>query len=112
MATNLTFSCLEDSFGGLLPPEYVSFFYYDICIDKETDYHHFYDWSIEVEDFLKRNNTLIEVKDEKDLPPTVKENEVYFSFVKEDSQNKAAAFFRHLRNAFSHFSIGYNDQVL
>lgn len=112
MATNLTFSCLEDSFGGLLPPEYVSFFYYDICIDKETDYHHFYDWSIEVEDFLKRNNTLIEVKDEKDLPPTVKENEVYFSFVKEDSQNKAAAFFRHLRNAFSHFSIGYNDRYL
>ena len=112
MATNLTFSCLEDSFGGLLPPEYVSFFYYDICIDKETDYHHFYDWSIEVEDFLKRNNTLIEVKDEKDLPTSVKENEVYFSFSKKDNQNKAAAFFRHLRNAFSHFSISYDGKCL
>ena len=61
---------------------------------------------------MKRNNTLIEVKDEKDIPTSVNENEVFFSFTKEDSQNKAVAFFRHLRNAFSHFSIGYNDRYL
>lgn len=112
MGTSLTFSSLEDSYGGQLPPDYVKLFYYDICFDKETDYHHFYTWNAEIEDYLKRNNAVIEEKDENDLLLSVKENEVYFSYAKEDNNNKAAAFFRHLRNAFSHFLIGYDGRFL
>lgn len=112
MEKALTFSSLEDSYCGQLPPDYVKLFYYDICFDRETDYYHFYSWNAEIEDYLKRNNAVFEEKEVKDLPPSVKENEVYYSFAKEDNYNKAAAFFRHLRNAFSHFSIGYDGRYL
>ena len=40
-----------------------------------------------------------------DLPKIVEENRLYFVVDKIDKNNKAIAFFRHLRNAFAHFRI-------
>lgn len=113
MESQLIFSSLEDSFGGYLQPEDIRMFYYDICFDKETEYSKIYTWGQEVEEYRKNNHVKIEgVDDLKKLPATVKDNEVYFGMIEEDEQNMAAAYFRHLRNSFSHFSIGYNGNYL
>ena len=112
MDNYLAFSSLEDSYGGQLPPDYVKLFYYDICFDKETDYHHFYVWNQEVKDYLKNHNAIIEPKNEKDMPTSVNENEIFITFAKKDNKNEAVALFRHLRNAFSHFSIGYDGRFI
>lgn len=106
MSKELFFSAFQNSYSGQLSPDLVGLFYYDICFDAESDYHHLYEWTREIESYLRDNNIIIEAKKEDEIPASVKENEVYFVMLSKDNDNKAAALFRHLRNAFSHFSVG------
>lgn len=103
---DLIFDCLDDNYGGLLTPEDVHLFYYDIGLDSELKDSFIYDWNDEVEHFLKDNNLVIEDSVAESVPLTVSENQMFFTIGDKDGKNKAVAFFRHLRNAFSHYHIG------
>lgn len=105
----LRFSALEDNYGGVLPLKEVHYFYYDICFDCEMGYSLNYEWNKDVETFLDKNGIIIKVELEKDIPTSFEKNKLFFSLAEKDKKNKAAAFFRHLRNSFSHYEIGYNN---
>ena len=103
---DLEFSCLKESYGGKLSPKDLSLFYYDICFDKEDGFSLLYEWSDAVQSFLDINKITIEDRDIKTLPKTFDNNCIFFEMCSNDKENKAVAFFRHLRNAFSHYNIG------
>ena len=103
---NFDFSCLKDHYSGLLSPEDVFLFYYDIGIDVETGNSVIYNWDHDVEKYLADNKIVIDDCNMDEIPCQVSENQIFFSLCKEDESNKAISFFRHLRNAFSHYHIG------
>lgn len=104
--TDLDFSCLKDNYGGLLTPEDVHLFYYDIGIDAETGHSFIYSWDNDVESFISKQNLNISECTQNQIPLSVSANQIFFSLCDKDEGNKAVAFFRHLRNAFSHYHIG------
>ncbi len=105
----LKFTALEENYGGVLPLEDVHYFYYDICFDSEMGYSRSYEWNNEIQKFLDEKNIKIEALEENSIPHTFENNAIYFSYIKKDRDNKASALFRHLRNAFSHYEVGFND---
>lgn len=107
---DLVFSCLEDSYGGQLTPEDVHLFYYDIGFDSEMGHSIMYSWDNEIELFKAENNLIIDDCDITSMPTTIKKNEMFFIIEKCDNNNKAIAFFRHLRNAFTHYHIGLSGE--
>lgn len=108
MVKTLDFTGLKDYYGGPLGPDDLSLFYYDIGFDKETGTSFIYQWSKEIEDYLQKNNAIIELVSVDKLPTDFKDDEIYFTECNKDNGNKAVSFFRHLRNAFSHYTIGYS----
>ncbi len=102
----LNFDCLEDNYEGLLSPDDVYLFYYDIGIDSETGNSFIYVWDDKIEQFAKDNNLVIIDCDAASIPTTFSENKIYFTVGDKDNGNKAVAFFRHLRDAFAHYHIG------
>ena len=100
---NLQFNCLEDSFVGILLPEEVRLFYYDIGFDSEVNHSVSYCWDYDMDAFCLRNNLLIDECKKGFLPQTVSENKVFLSLC--EKEDKAMAFLRHLRNAFAHYRI-------
>ena len=109
MERQLKFSVLEDNYGGLLSLEDVHFFYYDVCFDHEMGYSLSYKWDKDIESFLKDNGILIEVVPVEQIPSSFEKNKMYLTMSEIDRENKAAAFYRHLRNSFSHYEIGRSD---
>ena len=103
-------SCLEENYGGPLPPKYTYLFYYDIGFDSEVGYSFNYQWNERVENFLLDNNIVIDHVENSDIPQTFEMNKIFFCFASKDNENKAVSFFRHLRNAFSHYNIGYHAE--
>lgn len=108
MDKKLEFTCLSENYGGLLCPQDLSLFYYDIGIDCETQQSFVYRWSDEVKEYLRRKNTVIQSTEE--IPQAINNNEIYFGMCESDKGNMAVAFFRHLRNAFAHYTIGYDGE--
>ena len=106
--TDLSFMCLKENYGGLLSPDDVRLFYYDICFENETENSFIYDWNKEIEAYLSVNNITIDAVLINEIPQSFENNKVFFTMVSSDKDNKAVAFFRHLRNSFSHYSIGYD----
>lgn len=107
MVKTLDFTGLKDYYGGPLGPDDLSLFYYDIGFDKETGTSFIYQWSKEIEDYLQKNNAIIDSVEREDIPSDFVNNQILFSMY-ENEDNKAVAFFRHLRNAFCHHHIGYS----
>ena len=90
---------------NILSPEEVHFFYYDIMNNAEDSIQFIYDWNNDVQDYLTSKGIVVEVREINDFPKIVEENRLYFVVDKIDKNNKAIAFFRHLRNAFAHFRL-------
>lgn len=106
----LKFDCLEDNYGGLLSPEDVHLFYYDIGIDSEMGNSFIYEWDDQIQKFVQDNNLVINVCDAASIPTTFSENKMFFTIGDNDKGNKAVAFFRHLRDAFAHYHIGTSGE--
>ena len=106
----LNYVCLEDNHLGLLSPEDVYLFYYDIGVDSEMGHSFIYSWNNDVEAFIKGEKLVIDSCDATIIPSSFNENEIFFTIGDEDEGNKAVAFFRHLRNAFSHYHIGLSGE--
>ncbi len=101
---------IEESHVGLLSPDDVYLFYYDIGFDSEMGNTFVYDWNNDVEAFNKDHNLIIDNCDAASIPLTFNENNMFFTIGDEDEKNKAVAFFRHLRNAFTHYNIGTSGE--
>ena len=106
----LKFACWEDSSVGLLTPEDVHLFYYDICSDNEMGQSFIYSWDKNVEEFIATNNLVINDCVAASIPSTFSENVIYFTIGDIFNGNKAAALFHHLRDAFAHYHIGLSGE--
>ncbi len=98
----LQFACLEDSHVGILSPEEVLLFYYDIGFDSEMK-NSIYCWDNEMDSFCSINNLSIDECQKGLLPQVVSENKIILSLY--ENEDKAMALLRHLRNAFAHYRI-------
>ncbi|WP_302558995.1 hypothetical protein [Phocaeicola coprocola] len=96
----------------ILSAEELHFFYYDVMRNTEDNIQFIYDWNNDIQNYLTNKGIVIEIKDKDSLPLKVDKDSLYFTIGENDKNNKAAAFFRHLRNAFVHFRIVHEDKYL
>lgn len=97
---------------SILSAEEVHFFYYDIMRNQEDGIQCVYDWNNDIQDYLDSKGIVMEVREINDFPEIMEKNRLYFTVDKSDKNNKAVAFFRHLRNSFAHFRIVREDEYL
>lgn len=98
---------LNPSNRGLLNGEDLLFFYYDVFAKKEDSITDIYDWDSEIDDFITSQGMVIDECDVSQMPNDYPENTLLFTnSVK--GETKLQAFFRHVRNAFSHMNIQRN----
>ncbi len=102
----MDFTLQTNSTHGSLSGDDLTFFYYDIGQDYLQGWPKCYDWNIVV---LKYKDIIdVQECDKKDIPADFNDNVIRFSVsnsIQSDNGNVACAFFRHLRNAFSHYRI-------
>lgn len=106
MEQNLIFSCLRDNSNGVLAPEDLHFFYYDVGLDSLTGIPSIYEDNEDVLSFIDSKKLEIKVVEQSILPTSFQDGHIYFIQEKCD-KSKYDAFFRHLRNAFSHYHIAH-----
>ncbi len=97
---------------SILSAEEVHFFYYDIMRNQENSIQCVYDWNNDIQNYLDSKGIVVEVRDINVFPEFIEKNRIYFAVDKNDKNNKAVAFFRHLRNAFAHFRIVREGEYL
>jgi hypothetical protein len=92
--------------NGILDPEQLHFFYYDIARDTIDSRQKCYCWNKKVEEFLETKKLDIHEVRLEDLQSEEVEtlkDAIHFTVPK--GKSKSIAFFNHLRNAFAHFRI-------
>ncbi|MDE6216695.1 hypothetical protein [Bacteroides sp.] len=90
---------------SILSPDKVHFFYYDVMRNLEDNSIFLYDWNHDIQAYLDNKNIVIEAKEKDVLPTTIEKDKLHFTIREQDENNKAVAFFNHLRNAFAHLRI-------
>ena len=95
---------------GILSPEEVHFFYYDVMRDTEDNIQVIYEWNNDIESFLKEKGIKASIMEKDALLQNVEKNEIYFSLSEDEAL--PLALFRHLRNAFVHHRIVYSGDYL
>lgn len=107
---NYSFSAIMPTSTGLLSPDDLHLFYYDIAIDSLTGSSIMYEWNEDIDSFIEQRHLTIEECKEK-FPTEFESDKMYFSIDETNlDESKAMAFFRHLRNAFAHYHINrYGD---
>ena len=95
---------------GMLSPNEVHFFYYDVMRDMGDKTQVIYEWKGEIEKFLNKKRIQVEVMEKGTITQNVDKNVVLFSTYQNES--KPIAFFRHLRNAFAHHRITHWGEFL
>ena len=100
--TNFNYAFNIPSKGILLPDE-LYFFYYDVMRDTEAGIQAIYEWNDEIKKFLNEKGIKAENIEKGSLPQSVDKDKIYFSV--SENETMPLAFFRHLRNAFAHHRI-------
>lgn len=107
-ATNnrMDFSIPAHPTTGILNGDDLLFFYYDIGIENLQDWSKVYDWDSVVAKF----DGLLDIDacSIDQIPEHYTQNKIRFTVFNDETSGdepKAAAFFRHLRNAFAHYHI-------
>lgn len=91
---------------GVLNGDDLTFFYYDIGLDNLQGWPDAYDWDSVVSEF--KDCLDIEACKSNQIPKDFILNTIRFTVSgnkNSDKGSKAAAFFRHLRNAFAHYRV-------
>jgi hypothetical protein len=96
----LDFTFRDDCMDGILDPDQLNFFYYDIARDCRNSIQVVYEWNEDVKSFLEEKG--INVEFVKSVNPERVKNSIKLT---KSNDSKPEAFFRHLRNAFAHFHI-------
>lgn len=91
---------------GLLGGDDLTFFYYDIGLDNFQGWPDIYDWDAITDEFKEVLD--IDTCLPNEIDADFERNKIRFTVSSDEasrSASKSAAFFRHLRNAFSHYNI-------
>lgn len=102
----MDFSFLVHNTTGVLNGEDLGFFYYDIGLDNLQGWLVVYDWDSVVAEF--KGLLDIDSCTAAEMPSNFVANNIRFTVSNDknvDNGSKSAALFRHLRNAFAHYSI-------
>ena len=89
---------------GILNGDDLKFFYYDIGDDNLQGWPDVYDWNSVISKF----SGIVDIAtcDNASIPTDFKDNFIRFSVDQQrDNGSISSAFFRHLKNAFSHYRI-------
>lgn len=100
------FALPEHFTTGILNGDDLRFFYYDIGVDNLQRWSCVYDWDSVVEKFKGKLD--IDACTSHEIPNDFKLNNIRFTVSNKnevDNNSKSVAFFRHLRNAFAHYSV-------
>lgn len=89
--------------NGILNPDDLKFFYYDIGKENIGDTPFLYEWDAVVNEFSDVLD--IDSCSKKQIDKEFVQNKIRFTISAKEKKSKAAAFFRHLRNAFAHYHI-------
>lgn len=103
---NMDFSFPEHNTTGILNGNDLVFFYYDIGLDNLQGWPVVYDWDSVVDEF--KGLLDIDSCTAAEIPSNLVTNKIRFTVSDDknlDNGSKSAAFFRHLRNAFAHYSV-------
>lgn len=95
---------------GILSPDEVHFFYYDVMRDTINNVQAIYEWNGEIEKFLEGKGVKVEVVEKGTISQIIEKDVMFFSTAQDESKPKA--FFRHLRNAFAHHQIVHCGEYL
>lgn len=112
----MDFGLSKPSELGVLTDRDLHFFYYDIGTEHLQGSAILYDWDIVVKEFDGKLD--IKLCNQDKIPEKVSLNQIRFtveSNPESDDKSVSIAFFRHLRNAFSHYKIvreGNNYRML
>jgi len=100
----LDFTIPADSNNGVLSPNDLRFFYYDIGLDNLSGIPVVYEENEEANNFIISKHLTIDTVEKDLLPAEYQEGSILFTTGTSD-KSKMDALFRHLRNAFSHYRI-------
>ena len=89
--------------NAILNPDDLKFFYYDIGKDNMDGAPFLYDWDAVVNEFSDVLD--IDSCSKEQIDKEFVQNKIRFTISAKEKEPKAAAFFRHLRNAFAHYHI-------
>lgn len=112
----MDFSFPEHCTTGVLNADDLKFFYYDIGLDNLQKWPDVYDWDSVISEFHELNvevhESFIKENDKELILNKIK----FYVYKPKNSPKKgestAAAFFRHLRNAFAHYHIAREGENL
>jgi hypothetical protein len=105
MEQNLKLDALLDDCGGILAPEDLHFFYYDIALDHLSGRSAMYERTDKVKSFMSSKDLIIDEKEQSELPDDFETNRIYFTVNEKNDGSIDGALFRHLRNALAHFNV-------
>lgn len=97
------FEVITPSGDGILSPEDLKLFYYEVGLSSQMGQTEIYDWNKEIDEFLKKVGVVVNVCPDGTITNQYVSNTISISLSKGES--KGVAFFRHLRNAFAHYHI-------
>ena len=89
--------------NGILNPDDLKFFYYDIGKENIEGTPFLYDWDAVVNEFSDVLD--IDSCSKEQIDKEFVQNKIRFTISAKEKKSKTAAFFRHLRNAFAHYRI-------
>ena len=105
MEQNLKLDALLDDCGGVLAPEDLRFFYYDVALNHLSGGSAMYERNDKVKSFMNNKDLIIDEKEQAELPNDFETNRIYFTVNEKLDGSIDGALFRHMRNAFAHYNI-------
>ena len=97
------FEVITPSGNGILSPEDLKLFYYEVGLSSQMGQTDIYEWNKEIDEFLKKVGVVVNVCPDGTITNQYVDNTI--SMTESTGETKGVAFFRHLRNAFAHFHI-------
>ncbi len=104
---------IDQTSSGILNPEDLRFFYYDVGLETMTNAPVLYCWDEKIQsyvDSMQMEVKCIEETERHTLDNKFEKDKMFF--LKKENETKEESFFRHLRNAFAHYRINRNGDYI
>ena len=97
------FEIITPTGDGILSPEDLKLFYYEVGLNSQMGQADIYVWNTEIDDFLNQVGAVVNICPDGTITNQYTENAISMSL--STGETKGIALFRHLRNAFAHYHI-------
>ena len=97
------FEVITPSGDGILSPEDLKLFYYEVGLSSQMGEVDIYAWDNEIDEFLNQVGVVVNVCPNGTITNQYTENAISMSL--STGETKGVALFRHLRNSFAHYHI-------